>query len=181
MTTNDMGAARIGDWTYLGRELRRRTREPTANFPFVVFLVLGVMLFGGLGVWVELLKFVISSSPAGLAGIITAVLTFFPTLIGTTSIQLVLDSANRGDKIFISFALLMFCIFFTFAVVLPIFAATHPVGVLRFSLGCCACGIWLWWIANGGYSTFKTMPPLDAATGGSLERPLPGALSGFRV
>jgi hypothetical protein len=181
MTTHDVSDAALGDWGYLWRELRKRTREPTANFPFVVYLVLGVMLFGGLGIWVELLKFVLSSPPTSLSGIITAVLTFFPTLIGTTSIQLVLDSANRGDKIFISFALLMFCIFVAFAVVLPIFASTHPVGVLRVSLGCCSCGMWLWWIANGGYSTFKTMPPLDAATGGSLERPLPGALGGFRV
>jgi hypothetical protein len=70
-----------GDWDYLWLQLKRRTPEPLGDVPFVFYVFLGIVIFGGLGIWVELLKILISTKPAELAGLITAVNTFFPALI----------------------------------------------------------------------------------------------------
>ncbi len=179
MSNTDTIETAAGDWKYLCQELTRRTREPTKNFAFLVHVLLAIILFGGLGMWIEILKLVISPYPLELAGLITAVITFFPTLIGSTSLQLVLASQN--NRIFMSFALLLLCTFTTFAILLPFFSVTHPVIVLVLGAACSLCAIWAWWITNGGDPIYKSTPPADAATGGSIDRKLPGTLEGFEV
>jgi hypothetical protein len=171
----------VGDWVYLGRELLKRTRDPVKHVPFVIYVFLAIVMFGGLGIWIEILKIVISKSPVEFFGLITSVITFFPTLIGSTTLQLVLLSANKGDKILMSFSLLILCVFLAFAILLPFFAGVHPVRVLVLGVACSICAVWVWWFTNGDDSTFQRMPQLDSATGGSTNRNLPGDLNGFAV
>lgn len=172
---------RSNDYLKLRRELWRRTHEPVRELPFVVYVFTGILLFGGLGVWVEILKIILAGSPVEFAGLITAVVTFFPALIGSTTLQLVLGSVNGGDKVMVSFALLMMCVFLTFAILLPFFSGTHPIGVLGCGIACSAFAIWTWWITNGDDPDFKKVVKPDAATGGNPQRQLPGDLNGFQV
>ena len=168
-----------GDWKYLVRQLRQRTYDPIKNAPFVIYVFLATVMFGGLGIWIEVLKIAISKTPVDFSGLITSIITFFPTLIGPTSLQLVLLSASKSDKILISFSLLIFCVFLAFAILLPFFSSTHPVAVLVLGIACSICAVWVWWFTNGDDPTYKKMPPPDSATGGSTDRKLPGDLSGF--
>jgi hypothetical protein len=168
------------DWIHLGNQIRQRTLQPATSFPFLVYLLIGVVLFGGLGIWAEILRLVIAKPPVELAGLIVAVLTFFPTLIGSTTLQLILASSSNSDKVMISFALLVLFIFLAAAVLLPFFSVSHPRTVLALAVVCSLAAIWVWWITNGLEPTFHSRQP-DDATGGDPQRPMAGSFGDFKV
>jgi hypothetical protein len=175
-----MGIAETAnDWAYLWGEIKKRTLEPVKAVPFVIYIFLGIVLFGGLGIWTELLKILISDKPLDLAGLLTAVMTFFPTLIGSTAIQLVL--ASFQNKILQSFALFILFVFLAVAILLPFFSSDHPVAVLTIASIASLCAIWTWWFTNSAEPTFRHMVPIDAPSGGPAANPLKGNLSGFKV
>ena len=169
-----------GDWPYLWRQLRERTRDPAKNVPFVFYVFLGPFLFGGLGVWVEIVKLTISTTPAEYSSLITAISTFYPALGCSTALQLVLASASKNDRVLISFALMMLFAVLAPAILLQFFSTLHPKIVLELSLLCSICAVWLWWMTNGGDPTYM-MPAPDAATGGQVDRKLPGDLSEYQA
>lgn len=78
-----------GEWGYLRNWLVTRTVEPTRSVPFVFYVLLGPFLFGGLQIWVEILKWWHSGMRPEYSGLITAISTFFPALAGSTALQLV--------------------------------------------------------------------------------------------
>lgn len=168
------------DWIDLGQQLRRRTFEPATSFPFLVYLLIGIVLFGGLGIWAEVLRIIVAKPPVELQGVIAATITFFPTLIGSTTLQLILASSNTNDKVMISFALLVLFAFLTAAILLPFFSAANPVCVLIWAIGCSIAAVWIWWITNGLDPTFHSRRA-DDATGGDAARAPAGTLSGFQV
>lgn len=167
------------DWAYLWDQIKMRTREPVKAVPFVVYIFLGIVLFGGLGIWTEILKIIIAAKPPGIAGLLTAVMTFFPTLIGSTAIQLVLASSQ--NKILMSFALFILFVFLAVAILLPFFSSSHPRGVLVIASIASICGIWTWWFTNSTDPTYRHKVPIDAPSGGPTDNPLKGNLSGFQV
>lgn len=184
------------DWVYLGRELRRRTIEPFGHVPFVFYLLIAVIFFGALGIWVELVKIgltepqaVQAEGPPGtvpasidLGSLITAVITYFPALIGSAALQFALAQVNRTDKILITFALFMLIAFSIAAVLLSILSKAHGGPVLTVGLLFCVGAIWVWVIANADDVTFRRVPPkVDAASGGDPDRDLPGSLNGCQV
>ena len=169
-----------GSWRYLGQQLISRTLDPATNVSFVIFVILGPFIFGALGVWVEVGKRITSATPLDYSSLIIAISTFYPALGCSTALQLVLASASKYDKIFISFALLMFCTFLATAMSLQFFIQIHPKRVLEISCICSVAAIWLWWITNGSDPIYKPTST-DAATGGQLNRNLPGNLTGFQV
>jgi hypothetical protein len=168
------------EWRYLRKELAARTIEPTRSVSFVIYVFLGPFLFGALGVWVEIFKLTLPGSAHDYGNLITAVCTYFPALGCSTALQLVLASSNRTDKVFISFALLLFVLFLVIALVLQGISVAHPKTVLQISAVCSASAIWLCWITNAKDPTYLAPPP-DAATGGGLDRALPGNLAGFKT
>ena len=169
-----------GDWRRLGRELIARTVHPFTNVAFVIFVILGPLLFGALGVWIEIFRLIKSTTQPEYAALITAISAFYPALGTSTALQLVLASASKNDKSLISFALLMASLFPAAALILQSFSDNHPIPILLASAFCSIVAIWVWWITNGGDPTFITPSP-DAATGGQLDRNLPGSLSGFQA
>ena len=179
MAPAEASQAETNEWKYLTCELWNRTREPFCSVSSVVFTIVAVILFGGLGIWVEVIKLVLMHCEADLGGVTTAVLTFFPALIGTTSIQLVLDSYNKKDKTFIAFALFMFCIFVGIAIALPPFATVAPQLVLTCGGCASALAVWFWWVANSRDDTFQRTPRVDASAGGDPSRRPAGSLAGY--
>ena len=167
------------DWAYLWDQIKKRTLEPVKAVPFVIYIFLGIVLFGGLGIWTEILKIIISDKPTEIAGLLTAVMTFFPTLIGSTAIQLVLASSQ--NKILLSFALFILFVFLALAILLPFFSSAHPGAVLTVASIASLCGIWTWWFTNSTDPTFRHQVPIDAPSGGPTDNPLKGNLSGFQV
>ncbi|PBB14194.1 hypothetical protein CK231_10780 [Mesorhizobium loti] len=173
------GGETANDWAYLWDQIKRRTFEPVKAVPFVIYILLGIVLFGGLGIWTEALKVIISDRPPELAGLLTAVMTFFPTLIGSTAIQLVLASSQ--NKILMSFALFILFVFLAVAILLPFFSASHPWTVLTIASIASVCAIWTWWFTNSTDPIYRHRVPIDAPSGGPTNNPLKGNLSGFQV
>ena len=169
---------RESDWTYLKRLLKTRTVDPLSELPFLIYVFLAIILFGGLGIWTELLKYMLSDCP-DLTGLITAIMTFFPTLVGATSIQLILKAAD--DKIMVSFALLILCCFLTAAILLPFFSPAHPGAALVIAALLSVGAVWVWWFTNSEDPTFRKKQPPDAPTGGPVDKPMSGDLTGFQV
>lgn len=168
------------DWAYLFEQLGQRTVGPIKSFPFVVYLLIGIILFGGLGIWSELLRLTVAKDAFALTGLITAILTFFPTLIGSTSLQLILSSANTSDKVMIAFAIMILFIFLAAAILLAFFADAHPVNVLVAGVVSSLAAIWVWWMTNGSDSTFQSQH-VDAASGGTLNRTLKGGFDDLKT
>lgn len=162
-----------GDWAYLRHELKRRTFEPAAHFPFVVYVVVAVIGYGGLGIWAEIVK------GAEKSNLITAVITFFPALVGSTAYQLILASPN--NKVLTSFAQLMSFILLGCAILLAIFTTSCPIGALWAGILSSTIAIWMWWFTNADDPTFRRSPPPDAATGGNTDRVLTGDTGDIKV
>src|SRR4051794_19356359 len=69
----------------LGKVLWRRTIDPFFQPPFVFYVFTGVVLFGGLGVWVEIVKLCLSPRETGSRS------------VGDCSNNLFLDARRRCD------------------------------------------------------------------------------------
>ncbi len=166
------------DWTILWEDISRRTSRPLSSIPFLVYVLIAIVLFGGLGIWAELLRMIVTDK-FELSGLITAIITFFPTLIGTTTLQLILASSNRGEKVMTAFAILILFLFLVAAILLPFFRSTHPEHVLAIGIGCSLASIWVWWMTNGLDQTFHSNRP-DDASGGDTSREPQGNLKGIK-
>lgn len=172
-------AEKVGDWPYLWRELKRRTTEPVANVPFVFYVLLAIVGLGCVGIWVELVKLVLSEKKANLEGLLTALATFSPALIGSAALQLILASTGRGDKVMVSVGLFIALAAFAAVILISAIHKSFPITALLAALAFVAIAVWLWWITNGDDPTFKSVP-LDAPSGGSIDRELPGDTDGFK-
>ncbi len=171
--------AEISDWTYLGREIKRRTVQPFSDAPFVFYVFLAIISFGCLGIWVEVVKIQLQQGTASYEGLLTAMATFFPALIGSASLQLILSSTGKADKILVSFALIACFASFGSVVLISVFHAIVPTVCFWAAIGFSVFAIWLWWFTNGDDPTYKNAP-IDAPTGGDTGRKLKGNTAGFK-
>lgn len=165
-----------GQWQYLRKELIERTIQPWGSVTFVLYFFMAIVMFGALGVWIEVYQFLTSSKPDA-ARIIVAMITFFSALIGTSAAQLAYDAFDEPNKIMLAFALIVLVFFSGFAVLLSRLGSTNAVFVLNFI--CSICAVWVWWIANAKTKTFAYGP--DTATGGDPTRELDGNFEGFKA
>jgi hypothetical protein len=147
-----------------------------------VYFFVGVVGFGGLGIWIEWVKYEKSYAGAELSGLITAVLTFFPALVGSTSIQWIfaITTPDRTDKTIVAFALFSFSLFMMAAILLAVFTECHEATVLSIGILCSAIAAWVWCLSASDDETYKRKPRPDAATGGSTNRDLPGSLHEYK-
>jgi len=147
--------------------------------PFVVYVLLAIIGLGCLGIWVELIKVALSPETGNYEGVLTALATFFPALIGSSSLQLILTSTGRSDKVLVSFGYLVSIAAFAGVVLISIFHKLLPD--LSFWASVCFVGlaVWLWWFTNGDDPTYKSAA-VDAASGGDTGRALKGDITGFR-
>ncbi|QFT75882.1 hypothetical protein [Ruegeria sp. THAF33] len=179
MTKTSTDANQMGDWQYLGREIRRRTFAPFKSVPFVFYFILAIVVLGGLGIWVEVAKSQLDQNWK-VDGLLTALSTFFPALIGSASLQLILKSTDRSDKILISFSLLVCFFSFVGIGIIAAFFSLHPGLCLNAAFGFGILAVWFWWFTNGDDLTYRNAP-IDAATGGSTNRAIKGNLNEFKV
>ena len=168
------------EWRYLLGELGKRTTDPLRSVPFVIYTFIGTLFLGGLGIWTEVVKILLSKPPVELASLLTAISTFFPALVGSAALQLVFAAANKSDKVLIAFAWFAFCIFLAAAVLLSLFSSKFPVPSIIIGTILSIGAVWFWWITNGVDPLYKTISP-DAPTGGPTDRNLSGTLDGYVV
>tara|TARA_R110000787_G_C13419772_1_gene444788 strand:- start:1306 stop:1848 length:543 start_codon:yes stop_codon:yes gene_type:complete len=179
LSSKDTNPDQLGDWQYLGREMHRRTFAPFKSVPFVFYFILAIVVLGGLGVWVEVAKTQLNQNWK-VDGLLTALSTFFPALIGSASLQLILKSTDSSDKILISFSLLVCIPSFVGVGLIAAFFSLHPSLCLYAAIGFSILAVWFWWFTNGDDLTYRNAP-IDAATGGNTARTIKGNLSDFKV
>lgn len=156
------------------QELHRRAQNGFRHAPFTVAFWAGLVVAGGLGVWVEIYNLAIDAfvdpAHAPLDALRTAISTFFPAVIGATSLQMAYEDelkANRGLAVALVLILL---------IAFVMMADRRLSDWVAFPLGIGASGIslWTWCAANGNSSLFQEMP-IDAPIG---DLPLDAPLSG---
>jgi len=152
---------------------------PAAQVSFWVNLVIGVIAFGGIGVWFELLKHFTSTLPEGnFSNLTTALNTYFPASVWAASMQMVM--AEEDKKYLRSFAYGISSILLVLSIVL-LFG--EDVITARWSLGlglmASIVAIVMWWVANGREEMFHDVVEPDAPIGGSVSSLLKGDTTGY--
>lgn len=179
MSFGSAGSGKVGDWSYLWTEIKRRTTQPFSDVPFVIYVLVGIVGLGCLGIWVEVVKTFLSPSFVGGDGVLTALATFFPALICSSSLQLILASTGRGDKVLVSIGYFVSFVAVIAAVLISVLNSRMPHYTVWAAVAFSVLAIWLWWFTNGDDPTYKSAP-VDAATGGNPTRALKGDTTGFQ-
>ena len=161
---------------YLGLELRRRTIAPIRHATFWAYLMLGVIGVGALGVWLEIVRYRYGTNDATSESILTAVVTFFPALIGSSSLQVIFQDTLKPMR---AVAMIGLIISIILASWLILDHAIPKATAFSVALVICLVSVWIWWVANADDPTFKDLLDVAAPVGGPPDQPLSGDLTGF--
>ncbi len=86
----------------LTEEVKRRWKEPSKHPTFALFFVASFLIFAATGVWLEFCKLIFgfgspTGSPTGsTAALRTAIATYFPAVLGSAILQLIISDALRS-------------------------------------------------------------------------------------
>lgn len=152
------------------RELHKRARSGFRHAPFKMAFWVGLVFAGGMGIWLEVYKLIFDPEITKLDSLRTAISTFFPAVIGATSLQMAFEDelkANRGVAVCAAFVLL---------IVFMMMADRHLPDGLAFPLGILAslASLWTWCAANGNSRSFQEIPNTAAIGDLPLDAPLAG-------
>jgi hypothetical protein len=142
-------------WVYIISQFK----TPCGHVSFWFYFVFAIIVLGGLGIWVELLKALPKSAITD--GLVTSIYTYFPAVAAAAAFQIDLD---QGKKNYVrSFALASLFIIFIPA----IFQATGLIANRGLSLIIGAvftlAALALWWVANGkNLSLHDDFDPIDS-------------------
>ena len=162
-------------FTPLWNELKRRVFRPLPSFTFWSFLFRGFVGFGGLAIWIEILKFVVTDH-ATSEGIRLALLTYYPAVGCAAGLQIAVyeetrtyirEFGNTASVVLIGACGISF-----------VLENKYPKGVLVAGILLSCFAVLLAWIAIGLDKPFDEPDP-DVAVGGSTNVPLAGNSEGF--
>ena len=139
----------------------------------------GVVLFGGLAIWIEILKYGFNlpgTHPA--EGIRTAFNTYFPAIGCGSALQLITAEKNNQDLRSFGFAVSV--IFFVVCILSFLAGINHPHLSMGIGITFSLLSLVMWCIANGFDKSYSNLPE-DAPIGGAADKPLTGDTSGFKV
>jgi chromate transport protein ChrA len=142
-------------------ELKRRFKAPYQSVTFYAHLFVGVIIFGGLGVYIAIWR-----SHWILEEISAALLGYFPALVGAA----LLEFDSEEQPYLRSFG---FCALGFFSVLAALTVFNKCVLQLIFALLGTILGILFWWVANGNNPRFRDVKPNNAIGGdasGNLAR-----------
>jgi len=159
------------------KELGRRLFRPFPSFTFWSFLIRGIVIFGGLAIWIECLKCLVADHPSS-EGIRLALLTYYPAVGCVAGQQIAIyeesrnylrEFGNNSSIAFMGFCAISFYL-----------QRKYPVSILTFSIFLSFCAIGLAWIAVGLDKPFNEPNP-EVAVGGNIDAPLAGDDGGFEL
>lgn len=162
--------------------LHRRWTRPRKELSFWTFLLVGIVLLGGLAVWIEGYRYYFfvptTEHPAAeLGGLKLALATAGLAIAGPAAMQLLYSR----DKLAIVAAILLFTVEMLAAMYLMVFGTPSTWGTIAAGLVCVAPAILAWVLANGEDDIFQDDASDDASTGGDPMKPLPGSPPPARV
>lgn len=137
-------------------EVKRRWNGPKAHPTFMLYFIGSFLIFGAIGVWLEIAKLAFGPSPGdGTAALRTAIATYFPAVLGSSVLQLSISESLRSLR---ALAHIVAPFFFALAAVLVYASRLENwqaiiIGVLA-SAGALAC----WWIVNADEHSLRDDP-----------------------
>ena len=174
--------------------LHRRWTRPSGQFSFWTFLLVGIVILGGIAVWIELYRyaFIPLSSPSDIEAADAA--GAHQPVRSLSALQLALATAGLAvagpavmqllysrDKLAIVAAVLLITVEMIFAMYLMVFGEAGKLGTLVAGLICVIVAILAWILANGEDDIFQDEVANDASTGGNPMRPLSSGQAPARV
>ena len=169
-------------WKALLGELKRRTLEPLGHPSFVIYFVVAVVIIGGIGLWLELYKYIFFATSSGekdpVSPLRTAVITFFPALAGTACLQIVWAEHQKAIR---SFGILFLCLMTVTALAISPSAIGNHAALIIGGFSSVAA-LWTWWVANANQKELLDSIDSDAPLGKkNAAAPLSGNLENFVV
>lgn len=83
-------------------ELHRRAGTGFRHAPFTLAFWIGLVFAGGMGIWVEVWNLAMTAfadpTRVGLDSLRTAISTFFPAVIGATSLQMAFEDELKSHR-----------------------------------------------------------------------------------
>jgi chromate transport protein ChrA len=134
-------------------QLKRRFYAPCKSVTFYAHLFVGVIIFGGLGVYIATWR-----SHGAIEDVSAALLGYFPAIVGAALLEF--DSENQPYLRSFGFCALGF-----FSIMAALIVITECGLQLSLALLGTALGILFWWVANGLNPRFDDVKPQDAIGG----------------
>lgn len=167
---------RTAKWRDLRTEVKARIFEPFDDPVFVIYFFLIIVLVGGLGVLLSVIRFAADQSSQNVIAIPRTLSTYSLATVAGAFVQLnflsfpsgTLDSPLEGARASTMRALWMLAL--AIVVVVAILALTglwtvKPAWAYGCSLAGVGCALFLWWIANYDNSNLRLPSPSDVAGG----------------
>ena len=170
----------VGEWKYLGRELIRRTKQPWKHVSLVLYVLVAIVVFGGLGIWVEIVKIGTADEFRGTSELFAAMATFYPALVGASALQMIFLSLDSANKIMGAFAIAAWVLSIVMGLLVAVFYSGSPTTCITLVVVMGIAAVWLWMIAHADDPIYKR-GRIDSASGGSTDRPLKGNTGDFKV
>lgn len=178
----------------LWRELRNRFGRHLLDATYWFYISLSVVVFGGVGVWVELIDLfslhlgrsdsscgfvdTILSQPRNLA---IAMVGYFPAIAGASLCHEIIGTEDK-KKYYRSFALFILVIIGILAIVSSILIRHDYIGYsLVLSIFSILLAILMCWIAYSPLTSVSDDTNPDAAAGGDDSLALPGSTDGYKT
>ena len=170
----------INSFVLLQRDCLLRLGKPIGSVTFWTYMVWGVMGFGGLAIWIEVVKhcWIGSSDSLTTDGIRLAVLTYFPAVGCAAGQQISIVEKDR--KYMRSFGITASFGFMTLCIISFLLQIKHPNWSLFLGIVCSIAAVLTFWIAIGLDESFHDTDP-DAAVGGTTDIALKGETGDFSV
>ena len=174
MSSNNLRS--YGFW----KEIGRRTRA-FGDSRFMFHLFFGIVLLGGLGIWTEVVEVILPNKKWSWDGILFALSSYYPALIGAACLQLTLESTRKSNGAMVQFSMGLLIAAIFAGILIRIFEYNDAFPVLTFwgTFLLSAIGILIWGIANCDNPDLTSDPSI--ASGGDTNRALKGDTSGFKV
>ncbi|WEJ99487.1 MAG: hypothetical protein P0Y59_21655 [Candidatus Sphingomonas phytovorans] len=162
--------------------LHRRWTRPNKQLSFWTFLLVGIVVLGGLAVWIEGYRYfnfvpTDKQSSADRAPLQLALATAGLAVAGPAAMQLLYSR----DKLAIVTAILLFTVEMISAMYLMVFGVPKDCGTIVGGVTCVGIAIVAWVLANGEDDIFQDDVPNDVPAGGDPMRHLPGGPAPAKV
>ena len=163
----------------LKKEICKRLFTPVGQVSFWVSLLVGVLLLGALGIWVELAKLLLASTNDDLDNLRTSIHTFYPAIAFTSTLQLILSAGDKKYLQTAAFAVGISLILLAF-MLLAADSKISPGASIFLSSIASVLSVLIWWIANGSEAIFNDGVSIDASVGGDTKSSLSGNVEGIK-
>ncbi|MBX8548830.1 MULTISPECIES: hypothetical protein [Pseudomonas syringae group] len=169
---------KVSHWYQFRASLLSRTVKPAKHPTFVMFFALGIVVFGGIGIWVEILRLnVFLSKEATFTSVCFAINVFYPSLGCASMLQFIVGNYPKALK---AFGCLLCFIFIGACLLIGLRQLYTPIG-LCVEIALSALALWAWWIANAENPDYLDADDATAYGPVDTNTPLPGDLNGFKV